>query len=331
MTVQWENKRVLVTGAGGFIGSHLVERLLAEGARVRAFVRYNSRGDPGLLRLLSTQELTRIEIIAGDLQDEYAIRKAVQGFQVVFHLGAMISIPYSYRHPVEVAKTNFIGTLNMLTACREFEVERLVHTSSSEVYGTALQIPISEAHPLQGQSPYSASKIGADKLVESFFCSFELPVVTIRPFNTYGPRQSTRAVIPTIITQALTKDSIHLGNQNTKRDFTFVEDTVSGLMKGAEVPGIEGKVLNLGTGQEITVGELARKIIQKTGRPVDITVDPVRLRPERSEVLRLLSDNAQARKSLGWAPEVNLDDGLDITIGWVKNHLDLYRIGTYEF
>jgi NAD dependent epimerase/dehydratase len=331
MTSHWENKRVLVTGAGGFIGSHLVERLLAEGAGVRAFVRYNSRGDPGLLRLLSTQELKRVEIIAGDLQDEDAVRKAVQGSQVVFHLGAMISIPYSYQHPVEVAKTNFIGTLNILTASREFEVERLVHTSSSEVYGTAIQIPISEAHPLQGQSPYSAGKIGADKLVESYFCSFELPVVTIRPFNTYGPRQSARAVIPTIITQALTKETIHLGNQNTKRDFTFVKDTVSGLMKGAEVPGIEGKVLNLGTGQEITVGDLAKKIIQKTNRTVEITVDPVRLRPERSEVLRLLSDNTLARNVLGWAPEVSLDDGLDQTIGWIKTHLDLYRIGTYEF
>ena len=320
-----------MTGAGGFIGSQLVERLLAEGARVRAFVRYNSRGDPGLLRLLSNQELTRIEIVAGDLQDEHAVRKAVQGIQIIFHLGAMISIPYSYQHPVEVVKTNFVGTLNILTASREFAVERLIHTSSSEVYGTAIQIPMSETHPLQGQSPYSASKIGADKLVESFSCSFELPVVTVRPFNTYGPRQSARAVIPTIITQALTKETIHLGNQNTRRDFTFVEDTITGLMMAAEVPGIEGKVFNLGTGQEITIGELAQKIIQKTGRPVEVTADPVRLRTERSEVLRLLSDNTLVRKTLGWAPEVSLDDGLDRTIGWIKSHLDLYRIGTYEF
>jgi NAD dependent epimerase/dehydratase len=331
MTSPWENKHVLVTGAGGFIGSHLVERLLAEGARVRAFVRYNSRGDPGLLRLLPAQELSRVEIVAGDLQDEDAVRKAIQGMQVVLHLGAMISIPYSYRHPVEVAKTNFVGTLNILTATREFEVERLVHLSSSEVYGTAIQIPISEAHPLQGQSPYSASKIGADKLAESFYCAFELPVVTIRPFNTFGPRQSTRAVIPTIITQALTKDTIHLGNQTTMRDFTFVSDTVSGLMKGAEVAGIEGQVFNLGTGQEITIGELAQKIIQKTGSSVRITADPMRLRPERSEVLRLLSDNSRARKALGWSPQVSLDEGLDRTIEWMKNHLNLYRIGTYEF
>jgi NAD dependent epimerase/dehydratase len=331
MKTHWSNKRVLVTGAGGFIGSHLVEHLLEEGALVRAFVRYNSRGDPGLLRMLSPQEFSHLEIIAGDLQDEHAVRKAVEGIQVVFHLGAMVSIPYSYRHPVEVAKTNFIGTLNVLTASLENKVERLVHTSSSEVYGTAIQVPISESHPLQGQSPYSASKIGADKLTESFFCSFELPVVTVRPFNTYGPRQSARAVIPTIITQALTQEVIHLGNQNTIRDFSFVKDTVAGLVKAAEMPGVLGKVLNLGTGQEIMIGELVQKIIRKTGRSIKITVDPVRLRPERSEVLRLLSDNTLARKTLGWEPVVSLDDGLDKTISWIKTHLDLYRIGTYEF
>jgi NAD dependent epimerase/dehydratase len=331
MTAKWSNKRVLVTGAGGFIGSHLVENLLSAGATVRAFVRYNSRGDPGLLRMLPSAELSQVEIIAGDLQDEFAVRKAVEGIQIVFHLGAMVSIPYSYRHPVEVAKTNFIGTLNILTASREHEVERLVHTSSSEVYGTALQVPISESHPLQGQSPYSASKIGADKLVESFFCAFELPVVTVRPFNTYGPRQSSRAIIPTIITQALTRNAISLGNLNTIRDFTFVDDTVAGLMRAAEVSGVIGKEFNLGTGQEIKIGELVQKIISKIGRQVEIIVDPVRLRPDRSEVLRLLSDNALARKKLRWKPDVSLDDGLDITIAWMKTHLDLYQIGSYEF
>jgi dTDP-glucose 4,6-dehydratase len=331
MIAHWANKRVLVTGAGGFIGSHLVERLLAEGAMVRAFVRYNSRGDPGLLRMLTTQELSQVEIIAGDLQDEHAIRKAVEGIQVIFHLGALISIPYSYQHPIEVAKTNLFGTLNILTASRESKVERIVHTSSSEVYGTAIHIPISESHPLQGQSPYSASKIGADKLAESFFCAFEVPVVTVRPFNTYGPRQSARAVIPAIITQALTQKAILLGNQYTLRDFTFVKDTVDGLLKAAEVPGILGEVINLGTGQEIMIGELAQKIIHKTGRSVKIKVDPVRLRPERSEVMRLLSNNTLARKILKWEPRVSLDDGLDQTIDWIKSHLDLYRISTYEF
>ncbi len=331
MTMPLTNKHVLVTGAGGFIGSHLVERLLAEGAQVRTFIRYNSRGDLGLLRMLSKEDLSRLEIIAGDLQDEAAVRKAVEGSQVVFHLGAMISIPYSYRHPVEVAKTNVIGTLNVLMACRDSKVERLIHISSSEVYGTALQVPISESHPLQGQSPYSASKIGADKLAESFFCAFELPVVTVRPFNTYGPRQSTRAVIPVIITQALTQDTIRLGNLETIRDFTFVKDTVDGMVKAAQVPGIEGQVLNLGTGQEIKIGELARKIIARSGRRVEIVTDIQRLRPHASEVLRLLSDNSLAVKSLGWQPSVSLDDGLAQTMDWIKVHLDHYRIGTYEF
>ena len=331
MTMQLKDRQVLVTGAGGFIGSHLVERLLTEKAQVRAFVRYNSRGDPGFLRMLSEEDRARVEIIAGDLEDEDAVRKAVDGVEVVFHLGALISIPYSYRHPLEVAKTNLLGTMNVLLACRDLKVKKIVHISSSEVYGTAIQVPISESHPLQGQSPYSASKIGADKLAESFFCAFGLPVVTVRPFNTYGPRQSTRAVIPVIITQALTQDKIHLGNLDTIRDFTFVQDTVAGMVKAAEVDGVEGKVLNLGTGQEIRIGELAEKIIQKTGCNVEIIIDSDRLRPQASEVMRLISDNSLARKSLGWGPKITLDEGLDRTIEWMKSHLDLYRIGTYEF
>jgi NAD dependent epimerase/dehydratase len=329
--MQLRDRPVLVTGAGGFIGSHLVERLLAENARVRAFVRYNSRGDPGFLRMLSDEDRARVEMIAGNLEDEDAVRKAADGVDVVFHLGALISIPYSYRHPLEVAKTNLLGTMNVLLACRDLRVKRMVHISSSEVYGTAIHVPISESHPLQGQSPYSASKIGADKLAESFYCAFSLPVVTVRPFNTYGPRQSTRAVIPVIITQALTQDKIHLGNLNTIRDFTFVLDTVSGMIKAAQVEGVEGQVMNLGTGQEIRIGELAEKIIQKTGREVEIVVDSDRLRPQASEVMRLISDNSLARKSLGWEPQISLDDGLDRTIEWMKTHLDLYRIGKYEF
>jgi NAD dependent epimerase/dehydratase len=331
MTMQLRDRPVLVTGAGGFIGSHLVERLLAENARVRAFVRYNSRGDPGFLRMLSDEDRARVEMIAGNLEDQDAVRKAADGVDVVFHLGALISIPYSYRHPLEVAKTNLLGTMNVLLACRDLRVKRMVHISSSEVYGTAIHVPISESHPLQGQSPYSASKIGADKLAESFYCAFSLPVVTVRPFNTYGPRQSTRAVIPVIITQALTQDKIHLGNLNTIRDFTFVLDTVSGMIKAAQVEGVEGQVMNLGTGQEIRIGELAEKIIQKTGREVEIVVDSDRLRPQASEVMRLISDNSLARKSLGWEPQTSLDDGLDRTIEWMKTHLDLYRIGKYEF
>ncbi len=331
MTTNWTDTPVLVTGAGGFIGSHLVERLVAEGARVRAFVRYNSRGDPGLLRLLPDETLAKIELIPGNLLDDDAVRQAVGGTQVVFHLGALISIPYSYKHPVETARSNLMGTLNVLMACRDLKTRRLVHISSSEVYGTARQVPIGEAHPLQGQSPYSASKIGADKLAESFFDAYGLPVVTVRPFNTYGPRQSARAVIPAIITQALSGTAIHLGNTESSRDFTFVADTVSGMVKAAEAGGVEGRVMNLGTGEEIRIGDLVRKIAGKIGRPVEIQVDPERLRPEASEVMRLVSDNSLAKRSLGWEPETGLDEGLDQTIRWIQGHLELYRVGTYEF
>jgi dTDP-glucose 4,6-dehydratase len=270
MTQLWKNKTVLVTGAGGFIGSHLVEALAAQGAQVRAFVRYNSRGDPGLLRLIPAEKLSNVEIIAGDLRDGQAIREAVKGCSLVFHLGALISIPYSYRHPAQVAETNFMGTLNVLLACRDLGVELLVHTSTSEVYGTARQVPIDEEHPLQGQSPYSASKIGADKLAESFYCTYDLPVVTVRPFNTYGPRQSARAVIPTIITQALTQSTVRLGSLETTRDFTYVDDTVAGFIAAAECAGVEGAFFNLGTGEEIRIGDLAKKVIQKVGRAVTI-------------------------------------------------------------
>ncbi|MGB8214207.1 MAG: SDR family NAD(P)-dependent oxidoreductase [Anaerolineales bacterium] len=331
MAYPWSNKHVLVTGAGGFIGSHLVEALAAQGAQVRAFVRYNSRGDPGLLRLLKPETFSKIYVIAGDLRDPQAVRNAVEGCQVVLHLGALISIPYSYFHPLEVAETNFMGTLNILMACRDLGVERLIHTSTSEVYGTARQVPITEAHPLQGQSPYSASKIGADKMVESFYCTYSLPVVTVRPFNTYGPRQSARAVIPTIITQALTQNKIHLGNLDTTRDFTFVDDTVAGFIKAAEAADVEGQVFNLGVGQDIRVGDLVDKIVQKIGLPVEVVVTPERLRPEKSEVLRLVSDNRLAREVLGWFPQVDLDQGLDRTIKWISTNIEHYQPGRYQF
>lgn len=327
----WNSKQIMVTGAGGFIGSHLVKTLLHEGASVRAFVRYTSRNDVGLLKLLRSEDLSKIDVISGDLRDEHAIYEAVRGCDLVFHLGALISIPYSYVHPAEVASTNFMGTLNVLMACREHGVKRLIHTSTSEVYGTARQVPITEAHPLQGQSPYSASKIGADKLVESFFASYDLPSVTVRPFNTYGPRQSARAVIPTIITQALAKDEIKLGNLTTTRDFTFVADTVRGFLCAAEAEGVEGQVFNLGTGQEISIGDLANRIVERVGKTVRVAEDSRRLRPEASEVMRLLSDNSLAVQRLGWKPEFTLDQGLDETIAWVRENLDRYRVGTYEF
>jgi dTDP-glucose 4,6-dehydratase len=320
----------LVTGAGGFIASHLVEALVEQGARVRAFVRYNSRNDPGLLSLVPPEIIQKTEIIAGDLRDLPAVQSAVRGVNLVFHLGALIAIPYSYLHPTEVVETNVIGTLNVLLGCRDEGVQRLVHTSTSEVYGTALRVPIDEDHPLQGQSPYSASKIGADKLAESFYRSFNLPVVTLRPFNTYGPRQSARAVVPTIITQALTQNTVHLGNLNASRDLTYVGDTVAGLLKVAETSEIEGQTFNLGTGREIRIGDLAHEVISLVGKPVKIVVDPDRLRPEKSEVQRLLADNTKAKKVIGWEPQVALTEGLSQTIEWINQNLQRYQIGTYE-
>ena len=325
----WLGKNVLVTGASGFIASHLVEYLLGAGAQVRAFVRYNSRGEVGYLREIKEQ--THLEVIAGDLRDFDAIDQAIKGVEIVFHLGALISIPYSYYHPVEVVESNINGTLNVLMACRKHNINKLVHTSSSEVYGTAISVPIDETHPLQGQSPYSASKIGADKLVESFYLSFALPAVIVRPFNTYGPRQSARAVIPTIISQALTRDVIQLGNLTTRRDFTYVEDTVHGFTLAAQADGINGNVINLGTGSDVAIGDLANQIILMIGRPVRIELDRQRLRPEKSEVMRLISDNSLARDKLNWRPLVSLEQGLSKTIQWIKQNIDLYSPGRYIF
>ena len=327
---EWSGKRVLVTGAGGFIGSQLVESLALGGADVRAFVRYNSRGDAGLLRQLPPDVVRELDVVAGDLRDTAAVDQAVRGVDLVFHLGAIISIPYSYKHPIETAETNFMGTLNVLMACLSHDVERLVHTSTSEVYGTAQFTPMDESHPLQGQSPYSASKIGADKLVESFYRSYNLPAVTVRPFNTYGPRQSARAVIPTIITQALTEDCIHLGNLEARRDFTYVRDTVDGFMRAAHGANVVGQELNLGTGTDISIGELADHIIRLVGRPVEIITESERMRPEKSEVMRLLSDNTLARRALGWEPAYSLEDGLRETIAWIGDHIDFYHVGRYE-
>jgi dTDP-glucose 4,6-dehydratase len=320
----------LVTGAGGFIASHLIETLVACGAHLRAFVRYNSRGDPGMLSLLPAETLAQVEIVPGDLRDLPALEQAMRGIDIVFHLGALIAIPYSYLHPTEVVETNVLGTLNVLLAARQFGVERLVHTSTSEVYGTALRVPIDENHPLQGQSPYSASKIGADKLAESFYRSFDLPVVTLRPFNTYGPRQSTRAVIPTIITQALSQQVIRLGNLDAWRDLTYISDTVNGFLCVSQVPGIVGQTFNLGTGTEIRVGDLAQLIVELVGRPVSIEVDTNRLRPKKSEVQRLLSDNRLAKEQLNWQPQVDLRQGLERTIAWVSEHLGRYQAGLYQ-
>lgn len=322
------SRRVLVTGAGGFVGSHLVERLLDAGAEVRCFIRYNSENRYGMLQDLPAERLAALEIIAGDLRDAEAVRQAAEGVDAIFHLGALIAIPYSYVHPREVIETNVLGTLNVLVAARDLGVGRVVHTSTSEVYGTAQYVPIDEKHPLQGQSPYSASKIAADKIVESFHASFDLPVVTIRPFNIFGPRQSARAVIPTIITQALTGDAVRLGAVSPTRDFTFVRDTAGAYLCAVENDAAIGGVFNIGSGFEISIGDLARTIIRLVGRDVPlITDEEERLRPDRSEVRRLWADSTLAREVLGWTPGTPFEDGLRATITWIASHLDRYKPG----
>jgi len=323
-------RSVLVTGAGGFIGSHLVERLVAEGAQVRAFLRYTSRSDVGYLCLASSNTLERVQLFYGDLRDEQAVGEAMRGTDVAFHLGALISIPYSYIHPREVVETNVLGTLNVLRAAQANAPARLVHTSSSEVYGTALRVPIGEDHPLQAQSPYSASKIGADKLVESFVHSYDVPAVTLRPFNTYGPRQSARAVIPTIISQALSREEIYLGDLTPTRDFTYVSDTVDGFIRAATAESVIGEVINLGSDHETSIGDLARLIVRLVGRAVQVKKDPKRLRPPSSEVRRLHADNRKAEMKLGWAPQTSLEEGLCQTIEWIRAHPDLYEPERYS-
>lgn len=327
--MNWSGKQVLVTGAGGFIASHLVERLVSEGAQVRAFVRYTSRNDVGMLRLISPDVFSQLEIARGDLRDMEAVRDAVRGVDTIFHLGALIAIPYSYVNPREVIDVNIMGTLNVLMAARDFNVRRVVHTSTSEVYGTAQYTPIDESHPLQGQSPYSASKIGADKIAESFYRSFDVPVTTLRPFNTYGPRQSMRAVIPTIITQTLTRNEVKLGSLDPSRDFTFVKDTVNGFMCMAEAENVLGQEVNLGNDNTIRIGDLVDKIFGIIGKTHNVVVDVQRVRPGKSEVMKLWASNQKAKELIGWKPRVSLDEGLRLTIEWISSHLDLYRPDQY--
>lgn len=323
----WSGRRVLVTGAGGFIGSHLAERLAALGARARAFVHYRAAGAAGWLETSPQREA--IEVVAGDVRDRDSVAAAMEGVEAVFHLAALIAIPYSYHAPTSYLRTNVEGTLNVLQAARAAGVARVVHTSTSEVYGTARYVPINEAHPLRGQSPYAASKIGADKMAEAFHLSYGLPVVTVRPFNTYGPRQSARAVVPTIITQCLTGGTVRLGNLHPTRDLTFVADTVEGFLRAAAAPQADGRTVNLGTGREISIEQLARTIGDLIGRPVTIERDEGRERPEGSEVERLLADASLAQRLLGWEPQVSLEEGLRLTIEWVREHLHGYRPGVY--
>jgi dTDP-glucose 4,6-dehydratase len=323
----FEGKTVLVTGAGGFIGSHLTERLVELKAKVRALVHYNALGSAGWLDTSPHRE--SIDIHAGDLSDRDSVRAAMQGAEVVFHLGALIAIPYSYRAPDSYVRTNVVGTLNVLQSARDLGVGRVVHTSTSEVYGTARHVPIDEAHPLQGQSPYSASKIGADKMAEAFHLSFGLPVVTVRPFNTFGPRQSARAVIPTIITQALDGGAIRLGSLHPTRDLNFVSNTVDGFLRAAIEPAAIGRTINLGSGREISIGDLVALIGRLMDCTLKVTSEDQRIRPEKSEVERLLACNALAASLLKWKPEVDLEEGLRRTIEWMKGNREKYRPKVY--
>jgi dTDP-glucose 4,6-dehydratase len=321
---------VLVTGAAGFIGSHLVESLARDGAEVRAFVRYNSRNDYGWLEQLDDTLSDEVEIFRGDLANPEAVHNAVRDCDTIFHLGALIPIPYSYQHPREFVEANVAGTLNVLEACRREPVRRLVHTSTSEVYGTALRVPIDEEHPLNAQSPYAATKIGADQLALSFRRSFETPVVVARPFNTFGPRQSARAVIPTLITQALALESVELGSTHPTRDFLYVEDLARGFRRCAEADAVEGEVINLGTGTEISIADLAETVFRLVGRESTLSYSEDRARPPQSEVERLLADTSKARRLLDWSPEVSLEDGLRRTIEWFEGSLDAYKPSVYN-
>jgi len=322
--------RVLVTGAAGFIGSHLVERLVRDGCEVRAFVHYNAAGYLHNLERLDANVRNAVEIVTGDIADPFSVNAAVADRDVVFHLASLIAIPYSYIAPAAYVATNVNGTLNVLQACRDHETPRLVHTSTSETYGTAQYVPIDEKHPLVGQSPYSASKIAADKLAESFHCSYGLPVVTVRPFNTFGPRQSARAVIPTIVCQALLSDEIHLGSLDPVRDFTYVEDTAAGFVAASKCDEAVGQVVNLGTGVSVAIGEVVEKTLALVGRDIPVKTEQQRVRPPDSEVMKLHCDNAKARRLLNWAPRVSFEDGLARVIEYVREHPEQYKAEIYN-
>ena len=324
-------KKVLVTGADGFIGSHLTEELVKSGYAVRAFVYYNSFNSWGWLDTLPKEILSRIEIFSGDIRDPNGVREAMKGVQGVFHLAALIAIPFSYHSPDSYVDTNIKGTLNVLQAARELGTERILVTSTSEVYGTAQYVPIDEKHPFQGQSPYSATKIGADRLAESFYRSFGLPVTIVRPFNTYGPRQSARAVIPTVITQLLSgKTEIKLGSLSPTRDFNYVKDTVNGFIKIAQSDNTFGEEINIATQKEISIGETAQIIIDRINPAGRIICDEVRLRPEKSEVNRLLGSNEKIKRLTGWEPRYTFEQGIEETIGWVRNNSERYKADIYN-
>ena len=328
--VGYRGKRVLVTGACGFIGSHLVHRLVAEGARVRALVWYNAWGTWGWLEDLPEETRAAIDIVMGDVQDARFVHELCTDQEIIFHLAALISIPYSYRAPAAFVETNVLGTLHMLEEARTHKPNCMVQTSTSEVHGTPFTLPIREDHPLRAQSPYAASKIAADKLAESYAMSFGVSVVTLRPFNTYGPRQSARAVIPTILAQLLSRrNPLRLGSLHPRRDLTFVSDTVEGFIRAGDCPAALGRVIQLGTGRSVSVEELVNLAYEVVGWRAPVEVQPGRVRPDQSEVQELLSDNANAKRLLSWEPTVSLEDGLTATADWVREHLDRYKVDQY--
>ena len=322
--------KVLVTGADGFIGSHLTEELVKAGEQVTAFCLYNSFGSLGWIDTLPPDIRSEIQIFMGDVRDPNGVRTAMRGQERVFHLAALIAIPFSYHSPDSYVDTNIKGTLNVLNAARELGTQRVMVTSTSEVYGTAQYVPIDEKHPFQGQSPYSATKIGADRLAESFYRSFDLPVTIVRPFNTYGPRQSGRAVIPTIISQLLAgQKEIHLGKLSPTRDFNYVKDTAHGFMAIADCPAAIGQELNIATGEEHSIGDLANELIAQINPEARVVCEEERLRPEKSEVNRLLGDSTRMRALTGWKPEYTFEQGLAETVDWIRQNLDSYKVGQY--
>lgn len=328
--MNFHGKRVFVTGAGGFIGSHLVERLVQDGARVRAFVHYNSGDRWGNLELLQNDILAEIEVVAGDITDPFSVKKSMTNCSVVFHLAALIGIPYSYTAPQSYVMTNIVGSMNVLEACINTGVEKVIHTSTSEVYGSALYTPIDERHPLQGQSPYSASKIGADKIAESYYRSFGLPLAIVRPFNTYGPRQSARAIIPVIISQLLARKScIKLGSLEPIRDFTYISDTVNGFLAVGMSEKTPGEVVNIGSGEAISIGNVANMIMEIVGMSAEIVTEKERMRPEKSEVTELICSNAKARDICNWKPECSLREGLSKTIDSIGRNMDRFKTDRY--
>ena len=324
-----EGRSVLVTGAGGFIGGHVVERLVRDRARVRALCRYNSRNERGTLDWLEPNVLAEVEAVLGELRDVESVASAIEGSEVVLHLGAQIAIPYSYVNPRDFVEVNVLGTLNVAQAALRHDVQRIVHTSTSEVYGTAQSVPITEAHPLEPQSPYAASKLAADKLMDSYHRSFDLPVCVLRPFNTYGPRQSARAIIPTIISQALAGSTLRLGSLHPRRDLTYVEDTAAAFVAAATSDDAVGRTIQLGTNHDVSVGDLVDMVAEVLGRELTVETDPARVRPDKSEVERLISGPLLARELLYWEPQVDLREGLARTIDWIERNVHRYRVDHY--